>query len=89
MISLDFHNLRINSFAGSLEVIFSYAGQWYKLDWDCAPERLKQLYSVYLRLQGLQDEVTGYDKSEICVGSTTVEIDLSKCTPISHEYPVS
>ena len=88
MIYIEFHNIRINTVADSLEVIFAHDGQWYKMEWDSVPDKLKQLYSVYLRLQGLPDDVTGYAQSEVCVGNTVIEIDLSKCSPIPHEYPI-
>jgi len=73
-----------------LEIVFPYRNQWYRLDWDKTPDRFKELYVVWLKLQG--KEIPNYLKKwetvMIDVENVNIEINLAECEEIPETYPL-
>ena len=91
MAKVNFSLIRINETPNGREIVFPYGKEWYKMSWEDAPERYKQLYVAYLKLQGIPipDWLTSYDVvGTIDMSSIDVEIDLNKCVEIPENYPL-
>lgn len=91
LVKIPFNLIRLNEVAGEKEVIFPYGNGWYKLSWENTPERFKELYVVWLKLQGMEipDYLKDYEKDTIDIKDVDIEIDLSKCEKIPAEYPLA
>jgi len=80
MITISFNKIYVNTVAfEGAEIIFSYGDKWYRMKWDNVPDRFKQLYVLYLRLQGIEvpSSLQDYIVSTLNVEDLQIELDLS------------
>jgi len=90
MAKVSFPLIRLNETPTGREIVFPYGNDWYRMPWEDVPDRYKQLYAAYLKLQGIEipDWLAPYDVGTIDLTTTDVEIDLSKCTQVPEDYPL-
>ena len=91
MAKIKFSLIQINEGRDGREIIFPYDKDWYALDWEKVPDRFKELYVLYLRLQGLEipDYLKAFQKDSLQVKNLDIQIDLDVCRKISEMYPIS
>ena len=90
MVKINFHQIENNEAFGEREIVFPVQGKWFRMKWNNVPEKYKQLYVVYLKLQGIPIPawLKKYETKITSVDDTTIEIDLTKCEEITKEYPI-
>ena len=89
-IKVPFNLIRVNEGREGLEIVFPYGNDFYRMKWDKVPDRFKELYVVWLKLQGMTipEWLKEYEKDTIDVSDVSVEIDLDNCEKIPETYPL-
>ena len=84
-VKIPFNLIRINQVRESLEVVFPYGNDFYSLKWDFVPDKFKELYVVWLRLNGYKvpDWLKEYEKKVVDVSDVNIEIELNKCKKLT------
>ena len=83
--SVHFANISINTVNGGREAIIT-VGRWsYSLPWDKLPDRFKQLYVAWLRLQNanIPDDLQQYVTDNIDISNLYFDINLDEAVLLS------
>lgn len=88
-VKIPFNLINVNQGRESLEIVFPYGKDFYRLDWDKTPDKFKELYVVWLKLNGykIPEWLKDYDR-EIVVTDVSIEIELDECEKIAERYPL-
>jgi len=91
IVEIPFNLVRLNEVANTREIVFPYGNDWYRMSWEDTPERFKELYVAWLKLQGIEipEWLKDYEKDTIDIKDVNIEIDLSKCEKIPAVYPLA
>ena len=89
IVKIPFNLIKINKTRESLEIVFPYGNDFYRLDWDKVPNKFKELYVVWLKLNGYKvpEWLKDYER-EIVVSDVSIEIELNECEKIAETYPL-
>jgi len=89
-VNVPFNVIRINETPNGKEVVFSYGEDFYRMEWDKVPDRFKELYVVWLKLQGMTipEWLKDYERDTVDVSDVSVEIELDECEKIPATYPL-
>ena len=89
IVKIPFNLIKINKTRESLEIVFPYGNDFYRLDWDKVPDKFKELYVVWLKLNGYKvpEWLKDYER-EIVVSDVSIEIELNECEKIAETYPL-
>jgi len=89
-VNMPFNVIRINEIEGNREIVFPYGNDFYRMEWDKVPSRFKELYVVWLKLQGMTvpEWLKNYEKDTVDVSDVSVEIELDECEKIPATYPL-
>ena len=89
-VKVPFNLISINETPRGREIVFVYGNDFYRMDWDKVSDRFKELYVVWLKLQGkeIPEWLEECEKDTIDVSDVSVEIDLDECEKIPATYPL-
>ena len=87
---IPFNRITLNKVRDRLEIVFPYGDDFYRLEWEKVPNRFKELYVVWLKLQNkpIPDYLESYIKDTVDVSDVNIEIDLDECEKIPETYPL-
>lgn len=89
MVTVKFYQISVNLTDAAREIIFPYEGKWYRMDWENVPDKFKQLYVAYCKLNGVEipDFLKPYDIGTFDISTTDIELDLTLAEEIPETYP--